>query len=98
MIADLNKIYDGYLNGSWILFEYDKTKITHNLVTALLRKDNDLKVVINDNVGNSTIFETHFFEAKTIINRQRIYKYNLCFYYIFYGVIFCSISSVKGYS
>jgi murein DD-endopeptidase MepM/ murein hydrolase activator NlpD len=61
------KSYDGYLNGSWILFEYDnKTKkITHNFSDGIVAEGaNDLKVVINDNVGNSTIFETHFFRSQ----------------------------------
>jgi murein DD-endopeptidase MepM/ murein hydrolase activator NlpD len=61
------KQYNGYLNGEWILFEYDyKTKrITHNFEDNLfLDGRNDLKVVVSDNVGNSTIFETHFFRKK----------------------------------
>jgi murein DD-endopeptidase MepM/ murein hydrolase activator NlpD len=61
------KSYDGYLNGNWILFEYDnKTKkITHNLSDGIVAEGaNDLKVVISDNVGNSTIFETHFFRSQ----------------------------------
>lgn len=61
------KSYNGYLNGNWILFEYDnKTKrITHNFSDGIVAEGaNDLKVVLTDNVGNSTIFETHFFRSQ----------------------------------
>jgi hypothetical protein len=61
------KSYNGYLNGNWVLFEYDsKTKkITHTFSDALLAEGaNDLKVVVIDNVGNSTTFETHFFRSQ----------------------------------
>lgn len=61
------KSYNGYLNGNWILFEYDnKTKkITHNFTDGIVAEGaNDLKVVVIDNVGNSTIFTTHFFRSQ----------------------------------
>lgn len=61
------KSYNGYLNGNWILFEYDnKTrKLTHNFSDGIVAEGaNDLKVVLMDNVGNSTIFETHFFRSQ----------------------------------
>ncbi|MDR7372053.1 M23 family metallopeptidase [Flavobacterium aquidurense] len=61
------KSYNGYLNGSWVLFEYDnKTrKITHKFDDALLAEGaNDLKIEVMDNVGNSAIFETHFFRSQ----------------------------------
>jgi hypothetical protein len=61
------KSYDGYLNGKWILFEYDhKTKkITHNFSDGIVSEGvNDLKVVVSDKVGNSTIFETQFFRSQ----------------------------------
>jgi hypothetical protein len=61
------KSYNGYLNGNWILFEYDnKTKrITHNFSDGIVAEGaNDLKVVVSDNVGNSTIFETRFFRSQ----------------------------------
>lgn len=63
------KSYNGYLNGKWILFEYDnKTKkITHNFSDEIVTEGrNELKVVVIDNVGNSTIFETHFFRSQII--------------------------------
>ncbi|MFN7099108.1 MAG: M23 family metallopeptidase [Flavobacterium sp.] len=58
------KSYNGYLNGKWVLFEYDnKTrKITHFFTEGLVADGaNDLKVVVVDNMGNSTTFETRFF-------------------------------------
>ena len=61
------KSYNGYLNGNWILFEYDnKTKrITHDFSDGIVAEGaNELKVVVIDNVGNSTTFETHFFRSQ----------------------------------
>lgn len=61
------KSYDGYLNGNWILFEYDnKTKkLTHNFSDGIVSEGaNDLKVVVIDNVGNSAVFETQFFRSQ----------------------------------
>ncbi len=61
------KTYNGYLNDKWVLFEYElKTKkITHTFDdTLLLEGQNKLKVVVTDNVGNSTIFETQFFRSQ----------------------------------
>ena len=61
------KSYNGYLNGDWVLFEYDnKTrKITHRFDDALLAEGaNDLKIEVIDNVGNSAIFETQFFRSQ----------------------------------
>lgn len=61
------KSYNGYLNGNWILFEYDnKTKkITHNFSDGIVAEGaNDLKIVVIDNVGNSSTFVTHFFRSQ----------------------------------
>ncbi|MFV5702684.1 M23 family metallopeptidase [Flavobacterium sp. XS2P12] len=61
------KSYNGYLNGNWILFEYDnKTKrLIHNFSDGIISEGaNDLKVEVIDNVGNSTIFETRFFRSQ----------------------------------
>jgi hypothetical protein len=61
------KSYNGYLNGKWILFEYDnKTKkITHNFNDGIVAEGtNDLKIIVVDNLGNSTIFETQFFRSQ----------------------------------
>jgi hypothetical protein len=57
------KTYNGYLNEKWVLFEYEpkSNRMTHNFVDELLNEGlNKLKVVVTDNVGNSTIFETQF--------------------------------------
>jgi hypothetical protein len=61
------KTYNGYLNDAWVLFEYEpKTmKLTHTFDDKLLIEgQNKLKVVVTDNVGNSTIFETQFFRSQ----------------------------------
>jgi hypothetical protein len=61
------KSYNGYLNGKWILFEYDnKTKkITHDFSDGLVAEgQNELKILVEDNVGNSIIFETKFFRSQ----------------------------------
>ena len=61
------KSYNGYLNGNWIFFEYDyKTRrITHHFSDGIVAEGaNDLKVVLTDNVGNSTTFETRFFRSQ----------------------------------
>lgn len=61
------KSYNGYLNGNWILFEYDnKTKkIIHRFDDNIVAEGgNDLKIEVVDNVGNSAIFETHFFRSQ----------------------------------
>lgn len=61
------KSYNGYLNGKWILFEYDnKTKkITHNFSDGIVVEGaNELKIIVVDNLGNSTIFETKFFRSQ----------------------------------
>ncbi len=61
------KTYNGYINGKWILFEYDfKTKkITHFLDNNLLLDGrNDLCVSVADSVGNTVTFEAYFFYKK----------------------------------
>jgi len=61
------KSYNGYLNGNWVLFEYEnKTKkITYTFDDAMVAEGaNDLKIEVIDNVGNSAIFETHFFRSQ----------------------------------
>lgn len=57
--------YNGYLNGKWILMEYDyKTKkLSHNLEDAIyVEGRNDLKIVVTDNLQNSTTFESYFYK------------------------------------
>ncbi|CAH0336508.1 hypothetical protein FVB9288_02212 [Flavobacterium sp. CECT 9288] len=61
------KTYNGYLNGKWVLFEYDnKTrKITHIFNPEFLQEGaNILKVDVTDNMGNSTTFETRFYRGQ----------------------------------
>lgn len=56
--------FSAILNGEWILMEYEpKTKtITYNFDDKILNKTQcDLKVVVTDNVGNSSTFERTFF-------------------------------------
>lgn len=60
------KEYNGFINGKWILMEYDfKTKsLTHYFSDAIYEEGaNELKIVVSDKMGNSTIFETHFFKT-----------------------------------
>jgi murein DD-endopeptidase MepM/ murein hydrolase activator NlpD len=62
------KHYNGYLNGKWILMEYDnKTKLlTHDFSDGIvIEGNNELKVVVVDNVGNSSVFETQFQRYQT---------------------------------
>jgi murein DD-endopeptidase MepM/ murein hydrolase activator NlpD len=57
------KTYNGYLNGQWVLFEYESKlkRLTHVFNDNLLLEGaNNLKIIVTDNVGNSTIFETQF--------------------------------------
>lgn len=56
--------YKGYINGNWILFDYDykNARITYTFDGQFLKDGrNEFKLEVSDNVGNSTIFETHFF-------------------------------------
>lgn len=60
--------YKGFLNGKWVLFEYESknNKITHFFDNNyVVDGDNILKVIVTDNVGNSTTFETKFKRKKT---------------------------------
>jgi len=57
--------YNAFLNGKWILMEYDyKTKkLIHNLEDGIyVTGRNDLKIVVTDNLQNSTTFESFFFK------------------------------------
>ncbi len=61
------KTYNGYLNGNWILFEYDRKtrRLTHYFSDGIVAEGaNDLKVEVTDNVGNSSIFETRFYRSQ----------------------------------
>ena len=59
--------YAGFMNGKWILFEYDAKSdvITHEFDENFVKEGrNELKIIVEDNLGNSTIFETHFFRSQ----------------------------------
>lgn len=66
-IADKDTGVDGYramVNGKFILMEYDyKTGvITHDFSDGVVTdSENELKVIVTDNVGNSTTFEATFY-------------------------------------
>jgi len=56
--------YRATLNGKWILTEYDykKKTLTYDFNDKVVTDTkNNLKVIVTDNVGNSTTFETSFF-------------------------------------
>ena len=57
------KTYNGFPNEKWILFEYDAK--TNRIFCQLddeqvLEGQNELKLIVSDNLGNSSIFETSF--------------------------------------
>lgn len=59
--------FDAFINGKWALMHYDyKTRVIyHNFSDGIVDDGrNDLKIVVTDNVGNSTTFETHFFRTQ----------------------------------
>lgn len=56
--------YRATINGQWILMEYDyKTKtLTHDFNDNIITDTkNNLKVIVTDNVGNNSTFETLFY-------------------------------------
>ena len=56
--------YRATVNGKWILMEYDYKKGTliHNFSDGVITdSENNLKVIVTDNVGNSSTFEATFF-------------------------------------
>jgi hypothetical protein len=55
--------YNAYLNGEWILMEYDyKTKkLVHHLKDGkVISGKNDIKIVVTDKLDNSTTFSSNF--------------------------------------
>lgn len=61
------KSYNGYLNGKWILMEYESKNatLTYDFNDGIAAQgENELKVVVVDNVGNSSTFETRFIRNK----------------------------------
>ncbi len=56
--------YRATVNGQWILMEYDyKTKtLTHDFNDNIVKDTkNELKIIVTDNIGNSSTFEATFF-------------------------------------
>ncbi len=60
--------YRATLNGKWILMEYEykKNTLTYNFEDNISNEtENNFKLIVTDNVGNSSTFETTFFRKKT---------------------------------
>jgi hypothetical protein len=56
--------YRATVNGNWILMEYDyKTKtLTHDFNDKIVKgTKNELKIIVTDNIGNSSTFEATFY-------------------------------------
>jgi murein DD-endopeptidase MepM/ murein hydrolase activator NlpD len=59
--------YNAYLNGKWILMEYESklNRLTHNLSDNIFVEGrNDFKLIVKDNMGNTTAFESYFTKSK----------------------------------
>ena len=60
--------FEGYLNGNWILFEYEQKKklltFTFKDPIKLSRIKHNLKLIVWDKVGNNTTFETTFYRKE----------------------------------
>ena len=62
-ISGINN-YRATINGKWILMEYDAKKniLTYDFNDNIITDTkNNLKIIVTDNVGNSSTFETIFF-------------------------------------
>jgi murein DD-endopeptidase MepM/ murein hydrolase activator NlpD len=61
------KEYNAFLNGQWILMEYENknNRLIHYLSDNMYQiGKNELKIIVSDNLGNSTTFETSFLRTK----------------------------------
>lgn len=61
------KEYNAYLNGKWILMEYENklNRLQHNFSDAMFQDGrNDFKLIVKDNMGNTTTFESYFTKTK----------------------------------
>lgn len=61
------KEYNAYLNDKWILMEYETklNRLTHYLSDDIFSNGrNDFKIIVKDNMGNSTTFESYFIKTK----------------------------------
>jgi murein DD-endopeptidase MepM/ murein hydrolase activator NlpD len=62
------KEYNAYLNGKWILMEYETklNRLTHNFSDDIFADGrNDFLIEVKDNMGNTAKFESHFFKTKS---------------------------------
>ena len=62
------KEYQAYLNGKWILMEYENklNRLIHYFSDAIYQDGkNEFKLVVTDNLGNTTTFESNFYKTKT---------------------------------
>lgn len=60
--------YEAYLNGKWILMEYENklNRLTHYFTDDMFQDGrNDFKIIVKDNLGNSSIFESYFLKTKS---------------------------------
>ena len=58
------KNYRATINGKWILMEYDykKNSLIYDFNDNIISETkNNLKIIVTDNVGNSSTFEATFF-------------------------------------
>lgn len=56
--------YRATINGKWILMEYDykRNMLTYDFKDAIIKNmKNNLKIIVTDNTGNSSTFETLFY-------------------------------------
>lgn len=61
------KEYSAYLNGKWILMEYENklNRLQHNFSDDMFQNGrNDFKLIVKDNMGNTTTFESFFTKTK----------------------------------
>lgn len=61
------KSYNGYIDGEWILLEYDykKRSLTYNFDDKKLKgRRHTLKVIVEDRLGNKGIYQTFFYRKE----------------------------------
>jgi len=61
------KSYNAYIDGKWILLEYDykKGSLTYDFADIPLKgKKHELKVIVEDNLGNTRVYKTNFYRKE----------------------------------
>jgi len=61
------KSYNGYIDGQWILLEYDykKRTLTYNFSDKkLVGRKHQLKIIVEDQLGNTKKYQTYFYRRK----------------------------------